>query len=731
MEDQKTDFITIGQIGSKIRDQKWVLISCIIVALGLAFTYNHFAKSVYNSPAIIAFEQYNNDEMLNLGFTGVQYESNFIANRIRELRTWTFARDVFLALPDSARRLFTLPDPKPAVFDSVRYLSQEIQAGLTVEQGEKNSSALTISFNSENPELARTVTNTAIDVLQKRNLLSRRQEFASLKDFVDKQVGVVEQKLKESENALQDFKNDHHIASLEDEAREILTRITQAEALYNQTLADSKAKQEKLAIIKKKIEEEKENIRDSAPETSNPMIGKLKEELVKLEVESANLQVQGYAADHPRRKQVTTDIERVKKNLVDLTMGVIQDQNLKGMIDPLSSLKNYLEESVSLDIEIQAEKAQQTHLKQTLQSYNQRLKSLSGNDAKLFGLVRDREVNNKIYVNLLEERERARLREASEIGSIRVIERAQTPLVPYKPRKKLNILIALFVSSLMGLAIIFIRDSFNDKLQSEEEVETVLGLPILASIHKINEKMTFVLGGDDNKFHPLVHSFRDSFTFLWNSLQFMEKKKIKLVMITSAGPGEGKSTVAINLAMAAVKLKQKVLLIDGDLRKPKLGKLLNLPDKTTGLSDFDFRPTKIIDVPANGTQASDDCSPPSNSYQLTFLGAGAESKDAGIFWGLPQVKKGLISLMKDFDFVVIDTPPVLGIPDAVSVGSIVDGAILCISAEQADRTLVLRTKKILKQNKINLLGIVRNKVKPLDIYGKYLYSYRKYYKAAN
>ena len=743
MEKQNHDFITIDQIGRKIKRHKWTLVTCVAVSMIVAFGYNRMATPIYSAPAIVSFEQFSKDDVLNLGFASAQFESNFIANRVKELKTWTFAQDVFQALPDSFRQLFLLPDTKlpnsgtrqnvkkvksfvrrllgfansrPENFDPDRYVIRQIQKGISVGQAEKTSSVLSIAFDSENAELAREVTNTVVDVLKRRNLMERRKEFSGLKEFIDRQIKVVEQELHTAEDALQNFKGSHNIASLGDESREILTRITQVEVLYNQVLADTKARQKKLSVIQQKIDEHKKNISSSVPETSNPMIAKLREDLIRLEVESASLQVQGYAEDHPRRRQLSANIEMVKQNLVKLTVEMIQDRNLKGMIDPLSSLKNYLEESVALEIEIQALLVQQKHLQETLDSYNQRLKSLSENDARLFGLMRDREVSNKTYVNLLEEREQARLREAAEIGTIRVIEQARTPLAPYEPRKKLNVIIGLFAGSLIGLSLIFLRDSFNDALSGEEEIETMLDLPVLASIQKINSKWTVPLNGDFMASDHFVHIYLDAFTYLWNCLQASDKGKFQSVMITSACPGEGKSTIAVNLAITAAKLGRQVLLIDGDLRKPSLAKLLNVPD-SPGLADIVVPETKI---PLNGNLTIKG---------LSFLSAGSLRKEIGLVWASPELKRTLPTLMREFDFVVMDAPPVLGIPDVVSIGSFVEGTVLCIASDQADKTLVLRARKLLEKTNIKVIGVVWNKVRPTDIYGKYYgkYAYRKYY----
>lgn len=731
MTNQEPDFITLDEIVERINRRKWTLIFCVVLSLVLVILYNRMTTPVYRASAIISFERFSNDNMMEFDFSSASYKDNFIANRIMELKTWTFAQGVYEALPDSIRELFRSLDskeqdldsgrsilsrikhvlggkePAPGGLDLEEFTVAEIQGNLSVSQNEGAPNMLSISFDSENAELAQEVANTAVDVLRRRNLTYRREEFASLKDFVDEQLKIVKDKLEAAEDTLSNFKKSNNIASLEDESREILTRITQAEILYNQIQTNKKAAERKLAVIQKKIDEQKQNIRGSTAETSNPMIDKLREQLVTLEVQAANLQVQGYPEDHPRRQELNTEIEKVKQNLATLTMAVIQDQNLKGMIDPLSSIKSYLEESVAIEIEIQGLVAQQGHLHETLQGYNQRLKNLSSKDATLFDLLRNREVNNKLYVSLLEEGEQARLREASEIGTMRVIEPAQRPLIPYKPRKKLNMIIALLAGSVVGLLLMFLKDSLNTVPLTLDEVEKVLNLPVLASIPKIKRKLRVSLNGNTS---ADGHFYQDAYTSLWQALI---RKGINSVMITSATPGEGKSTTAVNLAITAAKLGQNTLLIDGDLRRPSLAKLLEVSD-SPGLSNY-----------LSGEIESQDLPMPMDG--LKFLSTGTLPKEPAGLWAARELRTLLQGLMKNFDFVVIDTPPALGIPDAVSIASYVDGILFCVQAEQIDKKVLLRTRKILSEASGNLLGVVWNKVDQTTIYGKY--KYRKYYQA--
>ena len=712
MEAKQSDFISIGGIIQNVQRRKKTLGACVVVGLLAAFLYNFLSTPIYRASAVVSFERFSKDTVLNFDFTNASYEAIFIANRMKELQTRTFAQHVYLALPDSARRLFHLPELTPGSFDSAGYIISTIQAGISMELADKTPNVLTISFDSENAALAKEVTDAVVDMLKKSSLTYRRQEFASLKEFIDEQIKVAEEKLHVAQDSLSSFKSNDNITSLEDESREILRRITQAEILDNQIQTDKEAKQRRLSLIRAKIDEQKKDVSGTFLESTSPTIVKLKEQLVELEVQSAGLQVQGYAADHPRRQELDNRIKRTKQSLLELTMSVIADQKMTGLVDPLSLLRNYLEESVTLEIDIQALVAQQGHLQKTLQTYNERLNGLSAKDATLYDLLRDREVTNKHYVQLLEQREDARLREAADIGTLHIIDGAQRPLFPHSPRKGLNIVIALFAGSSVGLLWIFVKGSFNDAPQTHEDVEALLGLPVLTSVPAIRSKATVSLFGQPGTTERLSPLYRDAFVYLWQRVQSLNQGRAKSIMICSAVPGEGKSTVAANLAITAAKTGENTLLIDGDLRKPSLAKLFNVAD-TQGMANYVSGETELQDLPLKG---------------LKFLGAGVSQGEPGLIWTSSQLRDTLDALIRDFDFVVIDSPPVLGIPDAVGIASCVDGIILCVEAAQTEETLLLRTRKLLAQANSNILGVVWNKADMRSFYGKH--KYHKYYQSA-
>jgi len=760
MENQESRDLSLAEILDVVQRRKVILFSSIVLAIVPVLLYNHFATPIYQANAIVAFEDYNKEMMPTFDFAGSVSRGNFVANRIQEVKTRTFAGEVYDELPDSVRKLFRFPEPLPARFDVERHVVSLVRANLSAELI-KTTDLVNIAYACESPELAQIVANAVTTVLQKSNLRIRRQEYTSVKEFVDEQIHVVKDRLQQAEVALRDYKFDENITSLEDESKEILQRVTQAEVLYNQIQTGKDAQQKKLSVTLKKLDEQKQDLASSITQINSPLTVKLKEKLVELEIRYSSLLVQNYPEDHPKMKELKSEINQTKQGLVQTTVQILQGGKLKGVIDPISQLQKYLEESITLDVELQAMGAQEAHLRKTLDNYSNHLKKLPDKELALVRLLRDKEVNNKIYTKLLEEREQARIREAAEIGNIRVIEPAEKPRGPTRPQKMLNLFIGVFTGITIGLALIFVREFLQEAPRTQEQIERILRLTVLTLVPQIKRGLTFELNGrhrkrmlvDQNGATPFI---QDAYSYLWSSLQFSNRRRPLLVMITSAVPAEGKSTVSANLALTAARHGKRTVLIDGDLRKPVLHELFGvscspglrnlvveakqtwpslpagikaLPEPETS-SELDFAGEEsfrsfhetIFPALDNALQTTD-------VENLRILTMGDPLLAPDVFWTSPVTEEILSMLRKIADFIIIDTPPVIGMPDASIIARYCDGVIFCIAAGQTDKTTLQRAKKIMEQSSNKLWGVVLNKVDPSAIYGasKYYKYYARYY----
>lgn len=752
--------IPLTDIIERIKNGKYKLLSCIVASLILATIYNYMAKPVYRASSIIAIEELSKDNILNIDIGNAIYKTNFIANRIQEIKTLSFAQKVYDALPDSIRGLFPLPDEQVEGFDKEKYIVQTINESVFAIVSEDASNMIVVSFESENPELTQRVANTMTQVLQKSNLDYWRKESSNLRKFVEEQIKVVQQRLQVTEDSLRKFREEANITSLDEETKEILRRITEAENLYNQIKTRRDAAEKKLNLIKQKLAEQKESLGDSTLNSHTPLVNKLKEQLINLEVQYTNLRVQNYPEDHPKIVKLKSDIDKIRSKINITTQEILGGAKAEDVIDPLSQFKSYMEESISLEIEIESSRAQERKLITTIGSYNDRLKGFSSQEGTLFGLLRDRDINNKNYVRLLEEREQARLREAAEIGNMQVIEFAEKPLSPYKPRKKLNMAIAILAGTAIGFLLIILKDSINDVPRTKESIEKILKLPVIASVPKVNDRglrfsrksqhgSTLLNNGVSQSF------YRDAYTYLWNHLQSTQNgKPRKVIMITSVVPGEGKSTIASNLAITSARLGQRTLIIDGDIRKPSVHEMLKM-QLSPGLTNLFEKATEIklsqqqsLVVEENGIQVpvfnnfiksvenlseqeefvtyANSVLQLSEKERFQVISAGDAKIEPDILWNSPLLKDILTFLNQPFDTVILDMPPLLGIPDALSIASYVDQMVLCVASEQVDKKTLMNTQNLLKQSNCPVTGVVWNKVDPITIYGKS--NYRRYYK---
>lgn len=752
--------IPLTDIIDRIKTGKWKLLSCIIACLILATIYNYMAKPVYRASSIVAIEELSKDNILNMDVGNAIYKTNFIANRIQEIKTLSFAQKVYNALPDSIRELFPLPDEQVEGFDKEKHIIQKINESVFAMVSEDASNMIVVSFESENPELTQSVANTMTQVLQKNNLDYWRKESSNLRKFVEEQIKVVQQRLQATEDSLRKFREAANITSLDEETKEILRRITEAENFYNQIKTKRDAAEKRLYVIKQKLAEQKESLGDSTLNSHTELVSKLKDQLINLEVQYTNLRVQNYPEDHPKIVKLKSDIDKIRSKISITTREILGGAKAQDVIDPLSQFKAYMEESIALDTDIQSYRAQERKLTQTIDSYNNRLKGFSTQEGTLFGLLRDRDIHNKNYTRLLEEREQARLREAAEIGNMQIIEFAQKPLSPYKPRKKLNLAIALLAGTAIGFLLVILKDSVHDVPRTKESIEKILKLPVIASVPKVNDRSR-PFGKKSQQGSALLNSgvsqsfYRDAYTYLWNHLQSTQNgKPCKVIMVTSVVPGEGKSTIASNLAITSARLGQRTLIIDGDIRKPSVHEMLKM-QLSPGLTNLFMKAMEMkvsqkqsLVVEENGIQVpvfnnfirsveklaeqeefvsyANSVIQLSTKEKIQVISAGDAKIEPDILWHSPLLKDILTFLKQPFETVIIDTPPLLGIPDALLIASYVDQMVLCVASEEVDKKTLLTIQSLLEQKNCPIPGVVWNKVDPISIYGKS--NYRRYYK---
>ena len=338
--------------------------------------------------------------------------------------------------------------------------------------------------------------------------------------------------------------------------------------------------------------------------------------------------------------------------------------------------------------------------------------------ARLTANVRTKETG---YDNLLAQYQLAQISQGGETGGVRIIDEATVPNIPVSPQRKRAIILAACIGLLLGVFAAVVADRFDDSVQTPDEVRDRLQLAILGSIPRVGE-MLFGRRPSD-RFRLISHVepqslIAEAFRSLRTNIAFARAHHdLRTIVLTSPGPGDGKSTVACNLATTFAQQGQRTLLVDADLRRAVVNETFEIP-RSPGLSDLLVGRARLADA-VRGVDVPN----------LFVLVSGPFPPNPSELLGSPTMRDILEEAKGAFDMIVIDSPPVLAVTDASVLSSLVDGTIVVIRVGRTARDAVRRAVAQLRVVNGRVLGAVLNDV---DFgsgvyYGGYGYYYQKFY----
>lgn len=779
VEKKSLDFY---EILSVFRKRTWLLGFFILGVLVVIVVYNELVHPLYRTEFSIMVEELI-QPIPNIEFFPTnQRRETILSNQVEEMSSRQFFAEVSRAISKDVINRFNISRVIVGEDAVRRYLSSVIKRNTEVSAPENNSNVIKITYYNEDPELTFQVAQTISDVITHRTIQQRKQNISSARQLIEDQLFVYKTKLDTSEKLLRDFKESHKISSLNQETNELLRQITEAEVLLTSAKAQKQATEQRLNYILQKIQSEQHDLMPNATETIIPRLEKLNNKLVELELQRTDLLVKGYTDEHPKLIKLAEEIDQTREKLSNETQDLIQ----KGkFVDPLSQLKDFLQEAITLEANLKAYEAQVRTLNKILEDYDKKIQNLPDLELQLARLIRDVDTNEKIYTMLLEERERTRIVEAQNTGNIRVIDPPELPTSSIRPRKSLNILIGLLIGFIIGSIMVFVFESLDTSLRTSDDIRHFTNLSVLGNIPKIKSNVNGHLSifdpdrkpsrEDINRLITLYESHShaaEAFRMLRTNLQFSSSDfRSNSVLITSPQPGEGKSTTAINLAITTAQLGYHTLLIDADLRRPVLHKIFKV-DREPGLVDIlksnvfqDFMlqnaftpkknsPDEFL-TPDNSSDLDSMTGEPynflihkqkfdfeslsnlysevekeinsiSNIEYLSLLTAGSAVENSAEVLGARMMRTFISLVKKKFDVVIIDSPPVLVVTDTSILGSLVDGVLIVCTAGKTNQRTMNRTIELLEKGNTKVWGVVLNQ--SMEEYIPR--SYKKYYEAS-
>ena len=660
-----------------------------------------------------------------------------IANQLDLLRSQGFLEQVYDALPEWVRQDEVIEKPsligrgiqlvKKLAGMSVIELSPRAEGIMDLEKrssvDHRGGDVIQVSVTSSNPKKAQTIANIYAQQFAEVNLEAMRRKTSALNDFFTEQIEKSYAKLKDVEKALEDFKRTRGIVSIQDQSLALSMRLNSIEDQYVEIKTQRELAERRAKLLNQKLQQiEKDYQGVSELETSLPRIESLKKRLTELEQERMSASAI-YTDRHPKIVAIKKDIEETVKELRQITKGDV------GTAVQVLDWQNLLVEKVLVEVGVASLRSKEDGYKALLDDYKKRLLyDLPEKERGLFQLLRDVELARQMHSSLLNNHERLHMVAAEKAGNVTILDPARVPVAPLPSRRLLKLMFGIVFGVIVGVGLSYLAELLNLTLRTVEEVERKIKLPVLGTILDMkamisNKKetgqrikvvrSTFGVMAQKMPNSLVAENFNTlsaNMTFSFNG-----NDKGKALLVTSPGPGEGKSTVISNLALTMAKNGKSTILIDADLRRPVQHQAFGVP-AVDGLSD----------VLMNGVSLSKVLRPKSNKLALDVMTSGRQTNSPVELVSSKKMNELINMLKSHYDYVLIDAPPILTVADSINLSHKVDGVILVFRSGKTQTEAARRSKEVLSSIKANILGIVLNKLNIRNEYGPYSY-YHRYY----
>jgi polysaccharide biosynthesis transport protein len=587
------------------------------------------------------------------------------------------------------------PPPNKHAMSAVGFSRDPRQPGL-----------FTLSAMSAREDLVEPFVDAAVDVFKTRISNLDQQEARAVVDFIDEQLLDLNQKTIDAEENLQRFLREKQFV-IDDPDKGIAQELTTLESDHADAVANLNLINLNLASYERQIQDalgelasSPDTIADERVSESYRKLDELKQEILVAEEAGASEQILD-----------SLNVQRrvLAGNLMQST--VLQSGQVEIQND--ISLKNLQE--VVQDLVMEREKAENrvNYLRRQTRIFRQRHPNISEDILEYTRLLRKRDVLKQTLEILLEKREEARIKMAAQLGGLKVLEDSTTPspLARHTPEK---LAIALLISGLLGVVLSFLVDYSIQTIDADRDITDNFKVSVLGILPPVDDGKSGVKqekhskhqfaesGTGDRKLITNVSTqswFLESLRSIKTSLFFYaSENKVNCFVVTSPLPSEGKSLTTANLAISIAQGGKRVVIVDGDLRRPTQNKLFAI-DRKPGISDYLLDPdTTPLDRVIQKTHVAG----------LDAIPAGSWQQNPSELLGSKRMSQVLSDLRSQYDYVIIDSPPVLPAVDSRLLGTLSDGLVLVAHAEQTKIRNFESALNMIRNLQVPIVGAVLN-----------------------
>lgn len=567
---------------------------------------------------------------------------------------------------------------------AMKLVVEEVRKGLTIGLV-RNSQIINISFDSPDKLLAAAIPNALAEAYIDNDLEARVEMTQKANAWLTQRMGGLRKRLEESEHALQDYREQANIVDTKgialNGAGKQLDQISVDLIAARQRLAEAETANDQVKVLQGQPISAYESI---PAVLKNALFQQAKENESKAEQKVAELS-QRYGRLHPKMIAAQSDLRAAKENLrlqVNAVVGAIQK-------------------------EYEMAKANEFAAEQAQGRMRSDIQNISKKEFQLNVLQRDVDSNRQLYDLFMNRAKETNVGADLQSTVARVVDSAIPSDFPVKPKKKLIVALAMVAGLFIGTLLAFFMEYLDNTIKNGEDVERKLGANLLGMVGIIDraEPARTFIEDPNSVFSESIRSIRTG--ILLSALDDPHK----VLMITSSAPQEGKSTLSTNLAFALGQMK-RVLLIDADLRNPSLGKTLSDDPSAPGLLEY-----------LTGDAQIAECIHKTGNPNVSLIPSGRLLTNPLELLSSKRFEDLIGRLGELFDMIVIDSPPVGAVSDALVLSRHAHAVVYVVKADETPGQSALDGIKRLREIKAPLLGVVLNKVE-MKASGKYGYGYR-------
>ncbi len=582
---------------------------------------------------------------------------------------------------------------------------------------------LELSYQSYDPKEAAAVINELMKVYVENNIHSNRAAAIAATEFITTQLPQTENTVRQADLALRRFKERNQVVALDKEADSAVTTVQDLDGKIADAQAALADASTRTANLRTKVGRSSQEAVAINSLNQSPGVQDALKAYQQAEDQLA-LERTRFLDSHPTIEALKDKRDALKALLqerVGQNLGNQQIQVSDGNLQIGDSKEKLADDFVKSEIERTGLASRLSYLANAETTYKERASNIPRLEQEQRELTRQSEAAESTYESLLKKLQELRIAENQSMGNARIIESALVPDTP-AANKKTSILAMGGVAGIaLAAALVFLLEASDKYVKTLKEARELFGYTLLGSIPYFGKKKGTSRRKDQEGTVPELpvrdtprSPISEAYRMLQANLRFVSPdKEIKVIVVTSSVPKEGKSSVSANLAVAMTELGQRVLILDGDIRKPFQHHVWQLPN-AVGLSDIiveqaEFR-TAVRKVMPN----------------LDVLTSGAMPPNPAALINSRRMSSLIESLSETYDFVIIDAPPLLMAADALTLGKMADGVLLVARPEVVDSNSAATAKEALQRSNQNVLGLVVNGVIVENESDSYFYYAKEY-----